>query len=167
MRRAIAPALVVPLMSALALPGGGRAAPRTVPSDTLTLADAVRRALELDPAVAEAEADRAAATAAVKVAGAARFPSLSSVAQGTRFEEPMVVAPIHAFDLSRAPSFDRTLVQGRAELAWTLWDGGARGARIEGARATDAAGRASVRSARQQSLGALLEAYLAVLTARD
>lgn len=141
--------------------------PTPTSGDTLTLAQVVRRALELDPAVAGAEADRAAAEAGVKVARASRFPSLSSIAQGTRFEEPMVVAPIHAFDLSRAPSFDRTLVQGRAELAWTLWDGGARGARIDGARATDAASRAAVGSVRQQSLSGVLEAYLAVLTARD
>ena len=135
--------------------------------DTLTLGEAIRLALEADPALASAEAAGDAATAGVRMAEASRFPSLSAWAQLTRFEEPMIVAPIHAFDLANTPDFDRLLVQGRAEMAYTVWDGGERGARIAGARAVESGQAGTAEAARQGALDRTVEAYLAVLTARD
>jgi len=145
--------------------GLGSASPQA--ADTLTLGEAVRLSLAADPALASAEARRAATTADVRVAEARRFPSLSSSAQAIRFEEPMVVAPIHAFDLANAPEFDRLLVQGRAEMSYTLWDGGGRGARIAQARAAEASGTGTTEATRQEVLARAVDAYLAVLTARD
>lgn len=148
-------------------PGTASALAAAQGTDTLTLERAVRLALELDPEVAGAEAGAEEAAAGLRVAEATRFPSLSSAAQAVRFEEPMVVAPIHALDLANAPEFDRTLIQGRLDVDYTLWDGGGRSARISGARATGAAGEAALRSVRQEATAEVVEAYLEVLTARD
>lgn len=149
------------------LPAAAAAAPLLQGADTLTLAAAVRTALDHDPAVAGAGANVDAATASLDAARSARLPTLSSSARAVRFAEPMLVAPIHAFDLSRVPDFDRTLLQGRIEMAYTVWDGGARGARIDGARAARSAGAAGRTTHVQEAVARVVEAYLAVLTGRD
>jgi outer membrane protein TolC len=162
--------LLVPAMLAaftLAVPHAGPSTGSPQAADTLTLVEAVRLSLAVDPTVASAEARRAASTADVRVAEARRFPTLSSSAQAVRFEEPMVVAPIHAFDLANAPEFDRLLMQGRAEMAYTLWDGGGRGARIDQARAAESSGAGLTEATRQEVLARTVDAYLAVLTARE
>ncbi len=78
-----------------------------------------------------------------------------------------MVAPLHGFDPMHPPSFDRNLVQGAITLGYTLFDGGARGARIRqaeaGERAVEAGG-ASTRMAVSAQVGA---AYLGVLTGEE
>ena len=79
----------------------------------------------------------------------------------------MVVTPIHSFQPSRIPSFDETLFQASAMVDYTLYDGGARGARISGSAAHARAARWDVRSAHQELIAQVSESYLAVLLARD
>ena len=49
------------------------------------------------------------------------------------------MAPLHGFDPMMAPSFDRSLVRGSLALSYSVFDGGARGARIGRAEAGEAA----------------------------
>lgn len=166
-RRSAVSALGAALALIVAPGAGASPVPPTQEADTLTLGQAIRLALDADPGVAGAEAAADGAAAAVRVVEAARLPSLSSTAGIVRFDEPMVVAPIHALDATDRPRFDRTLIQGRLELGYSVWDGGARGARVGRARASEAAGEAAVRSARQDLAAEVVTAYLGVLTARD
>jgi outer membrane protein TolC len=78
--------------------------------------------------------------------GAARFPSVLSDASLARYQEPYLVAPLHGFDPTMAPDFDRNLVRGNLTLGYSIYDGGARGARIaqaESGKALASAGRTS------------------------
>ena len=136
-------------------------------ADTLTLAEAVESALATHPLLDRASAGGDAADAGVRFALAARLPTLTLAGTTTRFAEPMVVAPLHAFDPTMPPRFDRTLVQGRAEAAYRLFDGGARGARIEAARAASAAAEADVRGAREDVLVGVATAYARLAAARS
>ncbi len=132
----------------------------------LTLTEAIARAQETYPSQLAARAGEEASAAAVGVATAQRWPRLSTNAALTRFEEPMLVAPLHRFDITQRPEFDETLLRGDVTLAWTLFDGGARGARIGGARAEAAGSVASRRSAEMDLTARVIRAYLEVLTAR-
>ncbi|MEX2466852.1 MAG: TolC family protein [Gemmatimonadota bacterium] len=132
----------------------------------LTLAAAASAALETGPALAAAKARREGADADQMRAAAARLPSLQLDGSLTRFQEPMVVAPLHSFDPSRPPRFDETLVQGAARIRYTAFDGGARGARLQGARSGVVAAEASVEARRMDVLQQVTAAYLDVLAAR-
>ena len=134
-------------------------------ADTLTLAGALTVALERDPHLMAAGADAAAAGRVQ--ARAAWLPSLIGSGTVTRFQEPMVVAPLHRFDPNSPPDFDRTLAQGRLTLGWTVFDGGARRARIAAAGARVTGADAGAAAARADAVLAVLEAYLRVLGARD
>lgn len=145
-----------------------RASPAQVNDDSgeLTLAEAVVRVLETYPSLAAARAAVEASEAAVSQVGSERWPELRAQANLTRFEEPMLVAPLHGLDLTAPPQFDETLIRGDVALSWTLYDGGARGARIRGARA-EAAGAASFsRTVEQALIARVARAYLEVLAAR-
>lgn len=157
---AIALAGLGALLGARDAPGQSAAADRE-----LTLAEAVTRALETHPSLAAARAAVAASDAAVGQVTARWWPRLSLQTSLTRFEEPMLVAPLHGFDITAAPEFDEMLIRGDVSFGWTLYDGGARGARIRGARA-DAAGAAFARaSAEQALLSRVATVYLEVLAA--
>lgn len=140
--------------------------PRPVEGQELTLASAVDSALETHPTVLGAEARLDAGRAATSAARAPLFPSLSLTGSWTRFEEPMVVAPLHGFDPTQPPDFDRTLVQGQLGLEYTLWDGGARGARIRGAEASGSALAARVDAAAMELIEQVASAYTGLLGAR-
>jgi outer membrane protein TolC len=148
------------------------AAPRSSPAQSereggeLTLAEAVSRSLETYPSLAAARAAVTASQAAVSQASSDLWPRLQAEANLTRFQEPMLVAPLHGLDLTTPPSFNETLMRGDIALSWTLYDGGARGARIRAARA-EAAGTASFRRAVEQTLiSRVAGVYLEVLAAR-
>lgn len=131
---------------------------------TLPLPTAVRLALQSHPAVAAARASEAEAGARVGEARAARLPQVSALGSLTRFELPMIVAPLHGFDPTRPPTFNRTLLQGTAQLGYTLFDGGARGARIGAARAGERVAAAGLASAETRIAAEATRAYLAVLS---
>jgi outer membrane protein TolC len=136
--------------------------------EALTLAEAVALAHETHPSVGVARAVEDAAAAGVGMAKSEWWPKLGTGAALTSYSEPMLVAPLHGFgpeDVAQI-EFERTLIQGNVSFAWTLYDGGARGARINGARAASA-GATAGRSATEQMLTARVTvAYLRVLTAR-
>jgi len=133
----------------------------------LTLRGAAVLALERNPSVRAATAAVDESEARVGQALADRLPQLGLQATATEFQEPMVAAPLHAFDPTRPPLFDRTLVQGQLQLNYTVFDGGARGARIRGARASAAAADAHLDAAQMDLIAAVAHAYLGVLSASD
>ncbi|MFH1764626.1 MAG: TolC family protein [Gemmatimonadota bacterium] len=136
-------------------------------TESLTLAQAVAMALETHPAVGEADAAGEVAGARVRQARSALLPSLTGQGSMARHQEPMVVAPLHGFDPMHPPSFDRTLVQGAISLGYTLFDGGARGARIGQAEAGERAVEAGGEGARMAVAAQVSAAYLGVLTGED
>ena len=134
---------------------------------SLTLTKAIELAQQSHPSVGIAVAGADAASAAVGQASSAWWPQLGTRANLTRFQKPMLVAPIHGFapaDLERI-EFANTLIQGDLSLGWTIFDG-VRVNRIRAARA-GAAGAVAGQGAVQMGLTARVTyAYLQVLTAR-
>jgi outer membrane protein TolC len=155
--------IAAPLCGVLALVG----APRPLHAQTLTLQAAADSALASHPSVGAADARVLAADAGRAGARAALFPALAANGTLSRFEEPMVVAPLHGFDPTHPPSFDRTLVQGQLGVDWTLWDGGARGARIRGAEATEGAMTSRKDATTMELLENVVSAYTGVLGTRE
>lgn len=130
----------------------------------LSLPQAVRLALGSHPVVAAARAAEDETGARVAEARAAWLPQIIAQGTVTRFELPMIVAPLHGFDPTRPPTFDRTLIQGAGQLGYTLFDGGARGARIGAARAEADGAEAGLESALMRVIAETARAYLAVLS---
>ncbi len=143
------------------------ALPGAIHAQVLTLQAVVDSALATHPKVLGAEARVERGQAGVSAARAQLFPSLALSGSWTRFEEPMVVAPLHGFDPTHPPAFDRTLVQGQVGLEYTVWDGGARGARIRAAEAGEGGLVAGLDDARMQLLEDVVAAYTGVLGSRD
>jgi outer membrane protein TolC len=79
----------------------------------------------------------------------------------------MVVAPLHGFDPLHPPSFDRNLLQGNLSLAYTLYDGGARGGRIRAAESREAAATVGERRAGMEVGFEVSAAYLEALTSGE
>lgn len=160
-------ALLLAGLTAVGFATAGRAQ-EVVRRDGLTLGEAVVLARETHPSLGAARAGEDAASAALGQAKSRWWPQLGSQVGATRYQEPMLVAPIHELspvEVERI-EFQRTLIQGNASLAWTVFDGGARVNRIRGARA-GAAGAAAGRAATEMVLTAqVTRAYLEVLTAR-
>jgi len=151
------------ILSGPATNGAAEAVPAV---ESLTLADAVERALAHYPAVgvAEAQADRA--KAGVGEAAAAWFPSLSFSATATRYQEPMPVTPIHGFTPGSFPAFDKSVAQYGVSVRYTLFDG-RRFSRVRQARLRrDAADAASV-ATRQAIFARVITAYITVLGKRE
>lgn len=135
-------------------------------SAPLTLSEAAVAALESDPTLAAALAREEAAGADVQRASAGRLPSVNLEGAITRFQEPMVVAPLHSFDPSSPPRFDEGLVQGAARLRYTAFDGGRIGSSVRAARSARDATEARTATRRMDILERVTEAYLGVLGAR-
>lgn len=157
-------AAVAATLATLALPGAPATAQQPPPR---TLADMVRRAVEVHPSVEAAREAATAAGAGVAAARAAFLPELAVQGSAVRFQEAMVVAPIHGFDPTNAPDFDETLMQGSLGLSYTIFDGGRRSAEARQARAGAAASQADLAEARAALIQRTTQAYLALLTARD
>lgn len=131
---------------------------------SLTLAEALVLALETHPAVGQAEAAQAAASARLSQAQSTRLPWLAAQASLGVYQEPMVVAPIHSLDMTNPPEFDRNLLQGAVTLGYTLYDGGGRGARIRRAEAGDGAAAAAGVAADMDVIVQTSAAYLGILS---
>lgn len=132
----------------------------------ITLLEALDRARATHPSVQAAEADAASARAATGRVAADRWPDLSLRASATQYQEPMIVHPIHAFDPGATPPFDETLLDAGAYLDYTLFDFGARSARIRGARLGATAAEAGRSAAEQALLADVAGTYLEVLGLR-
>jgi outer membrane protein TolC len=139
------------------------------PGTALTLQAAAGRALDVHPGVRSAAAAAAGAAAGVGEARSRWFPQLATQASLIRFQKPMVVTPIHGFDQAQLGqiAFDQTLIQGNLSLGFTLFDGGARGARIRSARADAAARDAELAATEADLLVDVTARFLDVLTAGD
>jgi outer membrane protein TolC len=135
-------------------------------SARLTLLQAVDRALATYPSVAAARAQRDHVAADLGEAQSGRLPRLMFDGALNRFQEPMVVLPLHSFDPRTPPIFDRTLLQTGLSVSWTVFDFGGRSARVGAQRALGDAASAAVSSAEMQLLAGVANAYLRVLTAR-
>lgn len=147
-------------------PLGAQNVPGSEPSP-LTLAQVLEAASRGHPSVAALRAVRAGAEASSREAKGARLPWVEARSGVTRFELPMVVAPIHSLDLGGPrPDFDETLIQSRVQGGWILFDGGARSGRIRGTEAAAAGTAAGVDAAVAHLLEVGTAAFLAVETAR-
>ncbi|MBW7933568.1 MAG: TolC family protein, partial [Gemmatimonadaceae bacterium] len=135
-------------------------------SARLTLAGAVERALSTHPAVAVARANVDVATAEIGQTRAAWLPTVSLDGSVNKFQEPMIVWPLHGLDLRHPPAFDTELSQASLGAAYTLFDFGARSSRVKAAEAQRGAADASLGATEQQVLARTVAAYLRVLTAR-
>jgi len=133
----------------------------------LTLAGAVVRALATSPTLEAARQSRAGALGAVREARAQWFPQVGVEGTAFRYEEPMVVAPIHGFTPGLLPQFDETLIQGSAGLSWTLFDGGIRRGRNAQAEALRDASTARMDGAAQALVAAVVRTWAEVQARRE
>jgi len=131
----------------------------------LTLTQAVKRALDYYPSLQIAEAGADAASATLGEAKSEWWPRIQLEASATRFQLPMLAAPIHAFTPEAVPPFDRTLYGGRAMVEFRLFDGGGRIARIGAASAEARGASAQGKSIRQAVIASVTVSYLQVLSA--
>lgn len=132
----------------------------------LTLHEAAAGALATHPGARAAAARREGAAAGLGEERAARLPSLVLNGSAVAYTDPMLVAPLHGLTPATAPAFDDALLQGSATASWTLFDGGARGARVRRARAELGAGEAAELGVVQALLARTTGAYLEVLARR-
>jgi outer membrane protein TolC len=126
----------------------------------------VGRALEQYPSIGAARAATDEARAAKGEALAARIPGVRVSAAGARSDEPSIVSPIHAFDPRTFPPFNETVLTGSATLSYTLFDGGARGGRIDRARALVHSSEVSLDDASQSLAWRVIRNYLDVVARR-
>lgn len=155
--------LLAAALTLVAVPAAGQP-PEPPPT---SLPAAVRRALDVHPSMDAAAAATRAADAGLTAARAAWLPSLGIDGSLTRFQEPMLVAPLHGFDPMAVPDFDATLARGTVGARYTLFDGGRRGADVRGAEASRDAAGAALRDATAALSLRTADAYLAVLSARE
>lgn len=133
----------------------------------LTLLAAVDRALETHPSLAAASAGLDAAVGRADGARAERFPSIAASASSTRYQEPMIVTPIHGLIQGETPPFDETLFQGAIQLNYTLFDGGVRGAQARSGEVGVRVAESHISRAYQGLVLATGAAFLDLVGARE
>lgn len=148
----------------IASAAGAQADPSGV---TLSLEEAVRHAVGYHPSVTASTLAVAEARAAVGEETAARLPAVMLAGSAVRYQEPMLVTPIHGLTPGLAPPFDETLIQGGATLSYTIFDGGARGSRVRQARSRVEGASAGQNVAAQALVARVVAAYANVLTQRQ
>jgi len=153
------------------LPSGlmGQAPPESSPriGEVLTLAEAVRLTLESHPSVGVSKARRESSAWILHQAQGARFPLVSTDASLARYQEPALVAPLHGFDPTMAPAFDRSLVRGNLTVTYSVYDGGARVGRIGQAEAGEAMAAAGQSASEIDLTAQVSAAYLEILSGAD
>lgn len=152
---------------AVLLLSGSPALGQTGPGEPITLSAAAEMALAQYPAIGASEARLSASRDAEEISTAARWPGLNLSASAMRFQEPMLVSPLHGFDPQTVPPFDETLFKGNVTARYTVFDGGELGARIDMARSRAGAAEATLRGTRSDVLGQVTRQYALVLAARD
>ncbi len=138
------------------------------PQDTarLTVSAAVDRALASHPTVAFARANVDVASAEERQARASWLPMVSLDGAVNKFQEPMIVYPLHRLDLRNPPVFDTELSQLSLGASYTLFDFGARSAKSKAAASQRDAADALLGATEQLLIARTLVSYLRVLTAR-
>lgn len=139
----------------------------TATSTRLTLPTALAEAFSFHPSLRAVDARRSSAEQRVSEAASTRWPSVALQYSVTRFEEPMVTTPIHAFDPARFPGFDETLAQGSLGLRYTVLDWGTRSSSIGAASAGVEVADAGSRLARMRLIESVTGAYLRLAAARS
>ncbi|MBM3907696.1 MAG: TolC family protein [Gemmatimonadetes bacterium] len=135
-------------------------------SSRLTITGAVDRALATHPTVAVSRAAADVAAAEVGQARAAWLPGVSLDGGISRFQEPMIVWPLHGFDFRNPPFFDTKLSHATLGATYTVYDFGSRSAKVRAAVAQQGAADASQGATEQLLLARTMSAYLRVLTSR-
>lgn len=133
----------------------------------LTLDEAVGTALGFFPTVRSARARVEGAEAEATEEHGAWVPDLSLKGTVTRYEEPSIVYPIHAFDPGNFPPFNRTVFMGGAFLNYTLFDGGGRINAVRRADRTAEASRASLAGSESEITAQVASTYLQILSRRE
>ncbi len=138
------------------------------PQDTarLTVSIAIDRALASHPSAAFARASVDVAAADERQARASWLPMVSLDGAVNKFQQPMIVYPLHRLDLRNPPVFDTDLSQVSLGASYTVFDFGARSSRTRAAALQRDAADASLGAAEQQLIARTLVSYLRVLTAR-
>ncbi|HEY2291811.1 MAG TPA: TolC family protein [Thermoanaerobaculia bacterium] len=132
-------------------------------ADDLTLRAAVERALAKFPSVAAARAQQREAQEGLAAEKGSRGPRGALNGWATQYQKPTLVSPIHSFKPSEIPDFDRTILQGQLSASYTLWDGGATGARIAVAGSQVGGAEAALGAAEQDLAERVASAYLTAL----
>jgi outer membrane protein len=158
---ALAAALAVASLILPATAAGQPAAGPEQQTAPVTLGEAIRRASDTHPSIRASETATEAARARLDREQSDWWPNLSLVGSATQYQKPMVVHPIHGFTPGETPPFDRTLLQGGAQLGYTLFGDG-RSGRIRSARASAEASRAGARSVAGDVATDVSTAYLAI-----
>ncbi len=130
----------------------------------LDLSYVVRQALDWHPSVQATLATIDATAGALAESRSERWPQLTLRGSLTQFQEPMIVAPLHAFDVNQRPRFDQTLVGGDLSFQYTLFDGGARGARIRRSAAEARVSEHEHDAVEMNLIAEVTGAYLRILT---
>ncbi len=163
---------VVILLSSVVL--GARAEESSTANEgALSLSEVVSLALANSPTV---DADQARLRGAEERQAGARAefkPRASFLVNATRFENPMIVTPIHGFTPDSTPLFDDLLIQGSFNVEMLLYDGKARRSAVHQTEALSEAAGQAVEEARSLLIAEAVAAYLnlqgsrAILDAQD
>jgi outer membrane protein len=130
----------------------------------LALADAVRWALETNPAVGAARASHDAARAAVGEARAPLLPRVTASFSATQYKIGYLVYPLSGIDPRNPPTFNRTVSQGALSLGYTLFDFGGRLSRLRAARSQEGKAASALDATRAALVARVAGAYLKVLS---
>ncbi len=133
----------------------------------LTLQAVVDRALASHPIVAAARAARDHSAADLADAHANRRPDVAFGGSLDRFQQPMIVAPLHGLNLLHLPLFALSPYQAGVTLNWTVFDFGKRTAQLRAQDALRDAANDVVTTTEQQLITSTVDGYLAVLDARE
>ena len=139
-----------------------------MPQDTarLTAVAAIDRALATHPAVAVARANIDAAAADVGQARASWLPFIGLDGSLNKYQKPMIVWPLHGLDLRNPPFFDTETSQAALGATYTLYDFGARSAKVKAAESTRDAADVTLGATEQLLVARTVAAYLRVHTTR-
>jgi outer membrane protein TolC len=140
--------------------------PALVAGAPLGLAEAVERALAVQPAVELAAARVAESVAGLGEAQASRGPTVRSQVSALQYDDPMVVSPIHGFGPGLFPPFDRSLLQASLVASYALLDGGLRSARTAQASAQEGLARAQATAVAERVASEVVASWAAVAAGR-
>jgi outer membrane protein TolC len=133
----------------------------------LTLLEASERTLAQYPSIALAQAHREMAAAELREAEARRLPTAGMGASAERYQEPMLVSPIHGFTPDLIPDFDRTILRGNLSVGYDIYSGGIRKADRESKEALLVASGASLEQERRALVATTVTLYLRILEVRE
>jgi outer membrane protein TolC len=163
MRHQVRRAVFILLCAVLSVPAAMAGAQETSQESRLPLETAVNRALAHYPSIRAAAAAEAEARATLGEAQAARLPDVQVRGSTMQYQKPTLVSPIHAFQPGLTPPFDETLLQSTVTGTYTLFDGGARSARIDQARSQVDASAAASQSTEDVVIAQVVASYSRVL----